>query len=100
MERGGCVYIITNYNNTTLYTGVTSDLQGRIYSHIYGLSPNSFSKKYKLYKLVYYNVFSTIEDAIAEEKRIKAGSRSKKEALINALNPTWSDLYETEVKHW
>ena len=49
---------------------------------------------------IYFNVFSTIEDAIAEEKRIKAGSRSKKEALINALNPTWSDLYETEVKHW
>lgn len=100
MERGGCVYIITNYSNTTLYTGVTSNLQARIYEHIHGVFPDSFSKKYNLYKLVYYAFFPNIEEAIAEEKRIKAGNRAKKEALINKINPSWEDLYMKKVKHW
>ena len=100
MERGGCVYIITNYQNTTLYTGVSSDLQSRMYQHIHGEYPNSFSKKYKLYKLVYYRSYSTIEDAIGEEKRIKGGSRKQKEELIKSINPLWEDLYVKEVKDW
>jgi len=100
MVFGGTVYIITNFNNTTLYTGVTSDLQVRMYEHINHKYLTSFSKRYKLYKLVYYKSFSSIEEAIHEEKRIKAGSRAKKEALINKLNPLWDDLYQREVKDW
>ncbi len=100
MEFGGAVYIITNFNHTTLYTGVTSDLQIRMYEHIHHQYPKSFSAKYKLYKLVYYRSFSRIEEAIDEEKRIKAGNRANKEKLINQLNPLWEDLYEKEVKHW
>ncbi|WP_099367803.1 GIY-YIG nuclease family protein [Sphingobacterium sp. 1.A.4] len=99
-KRGGCVYIITNYNNTTLYTGVTSDLAFRMYQHVNKLFERSFSSKYNLYKLVYYKFYSTIDEAISEEKRIKAGSRSSKERLINEINPGWIDLYKTEVINW
>ena len=93
MERGGCVYIITNKNNTTLYTGVSSNLQARIWDHLNKVDTNSFSAKYNLNKLVYYAFYPTIEEAIIEEKRIKAGSRKKKEELIDANNPEWLDLY-------
>ncbi len=100
MERGGCVYILTNKNNTTLYTGVTSNLQSRIYEHLNQKYKHSFSAKYNLVKLVYYKFYPTIDEAIAEEKRIKAGNRQNKEKLINLFNPQWEDLYGKEVKHW
>ena len=100
MERGGCIYIITNYNHTTLYTGVTADLQARISQHRQGVQARSFSHRYRLYKLVYYRFYPRIEEAIAEEKRIKGGSRRKKEALIIEANPGWRDLYEEDVKYW
>jgi len=99
MKRGGCVYIMTNKNNTTLYTGVTSDLKIRGYQHKINLFPESFTATYKLHKLVYYEGFHNIEEAIAREKQIKGGSRKKKEALINAFNPEWKDLY-VEVLDW
>ncbi|MFH1003997.1 MAG: GIY-YIG nuclease family protein [Bacteroidota bacterium] len=99
MKRGGCIYIMTNKNNTTLYTGVTSDLKIRVYHHKNNLFPESFTATYKLHKLVYYEAFHNIEEAIAREKQIKGGSRKKKEALINAFNPEWKDLYE-EVMDW
>lgn len=100
MERGGCVYILTNKKNTVLYTGVTSDLQSRMYQHIHKTYPDSFSNRYKLYKLVYYAFLPNIEEAIAEEKRIKGGNRLNKITLIETLNPEWEDLYEKEVKFW
>jgi|SRR5690554_5988601 len=100
MERGGCVYILTNKNKTTLYTGVTSDLQSRIFDHITKRYPRSFTAKYNVTVLVYYCFYPTIEEAIAEEKRIKGGSRANKEKLINSINPSWADLFETDVKHW
>src|SRR5690606_37882659 len=100
MERGGCVYILTNKNKTTLYTGVTSDLQSRIFEHLNKKYINSFTTKYNLTNLVYYKFYPTIEEAIAEEKRLKAGNRKNKEKLINNLNPSWIDLFETEVKNW
>ncbi|HMR18048.1 MAG TPA: GIY-YIG nuclease family protein [Sphingobacterium sp.] len=100
MERGGCVYIITNYQNTTLYIGVTSDLQSQMYEHIHKPFVTSFSKKYNLYKLVYFNFFPTMEEAITEEKQLEGGSRVRKEELISQINPSWEDLYEKEVKHW
>jgi len=90
--KGGYVYILTNKNNSVLYTGVTNDLKRRLEEHIQKINPNSFTSRYNTYKLVYYESFFLIGDAIAREKKIKAGSRTKKVALINSMNPTWKDL--------
>lgn len=95
--KPGFVYIITNKNNTVLYIGVTSNLPNRISKHIEKHYPDSFSAKYNVTKLVYYEQFEMIGDAIGREKQIKAGSRTKKVALINSINPDWNDLYE-EIK--
>jgi putative endonuclease len=92
--KPGFIYIITNKNNTTLYVGVTSNLSERILAHIEKRHQVSFSARYNLNKLVYYEQFQMIGDAIGREKQLKAGSRAKKIALINALNPEWKDLYE------
>lgn len=94
MERGGCVYIMTNIYNSVLYTGVTSELESRIWQHKNNEYSKSFTSKYKCYKLVYYEFFPNIEEAIGEEKRIKGSSRQMKINLINAQNPEWIDLYE------
>ena len=99
MERGGAIYIMTNKNKTTLYVGVTSDLQSRIFKHRNHFYNNSFAKRYNLVLLVYYEVFNNIEEAILREKQIKAGSRKKKEDLINSKNPEWNDLYD-EIMKW
>ena len=99
MERGGCVYIMTNKNNTVLYTGVTSDLKKRVYEHKNKLYPTSFTSRYNVSKLVYYEYYPTIEEAIQREKQIKAGSRMKKIALIEKVNREWKDLYE-EIMDW
>jgi putative endonuclease len=95
MVRGGYVYIMTNNKNTVLYTGVTSELRNRIYQHKSGEHRNSFTWRYRVFKFVYYQGFDSIEEAIAEEKRIKGGSRKQKESLINQMNPGWNDLYDT-----
>ena len=92
MERGGTVYIIANYTQSTLYIGVTSDLLFRIKEHREKIYPNSFSAKYKLTKLVYFCAYPTINEAIAKEKRIKGRSRAKKIKLIQDMNPNWMDL--------
>ena len=92
MKRGAAVYILTNQGNSTLYTGVTSNIVKRLYEHRTGKYPHSFTSKYALTKLVYYEVFQRIEDAIAREKQIKGGSRLKKENLIISINPNWNDL--------
>ncbi len=94
MERGGAVYILTNKYNKVLYTGVTSNLIARIFEHKEKRYKNSFTAKYNVDKLVYYRGFSLIEEAIAEEKRIKSGSRKKKIELIEAVNPNWNDLFQ------
>jgi putative endonuclease len=99
MGRGGYIYIMTNVNHTVLYVGVTSDLPGRTAKHRGKFYPKSFSSRYNVSKLVYYEKFSSIVDAIAREKQIKGGSRKKKETLINKLNPEWKDLYDV-VKYW
>ena len=91
MERQYCIYILTNQNNTVLYTGVTNNLPRRIYEHKAKLV-EGFTKRYNVDKLVYYEVFDQIENAILREKQIKGGSRAKKVALINSINPKWSDL--------
>ncbi len=99
MERGGCVYIITNYNKTVLYVGVTSDLYSRILEHKEGTYPNSFSARYQLKYCVFYEFLPTIEEAIVREKQVKKWRREMKEALINEINPGWNDLWE-DIKEW
>jgi len=88
-----CVYILTNAHNTVLYTGITNDLQRRVHEHKNGIG-GTFTKKYNVHKLVYYEVGDDINIAIAREKQIKGGSRQKKIDLINSINPEWNDLYE------
>lgn len=92
MERGGAIYILTNKNNAVLYTGVTSDLRKRLYEHKNKLFVSSFTSRYNVSKLVYYEVFTSIEEAIAREKQIKGGSRKKKIVMIEGMNPEWRDL--------
>ena len=87
------VYIMTNKNNSVLYTGVTSNLKKRVYEHKEQLV-KGFTKKYNITKLVYYEVFEDPGNAIAREKTIKGGSRQKKIVLINSMNEYWEDLYE------
>ncbi|MGA2070747.1 MAG: GIY-YIG nuclease family protein [Sedimentisphaerales bacterium] len=91
------VYIMTNANNTTLYTGVTNNLQRRVREHKNGIG-SKFTSKYKITKLVFYESFTRIYDAIAAEKQVKAGSRAKKILLIESINPEWRDLYENPPK--
>ncbi len=93
MKKGGCVYIITNQYNRVLYTGVTAELRARIWEHKTKFYPDSFTSKYNCNKIVWYEVFPTIMEAIEREKQIKGGSRKDKIALINSLNPTWKDLW-------
>ena len=93
MPRTGYVYILTNKGNRVLYTGVTSNLIRRIYEHREKLN-EGFTKRYNVYKLVYYEIFTDIYMAIAREKQIKAGSRAKKLELINRFNHDWRDLYQ------
>ncbi len=83
---------MTNKLNSVIYTGVTSELQKRIYEHKQKLI-GGFTKKYNVNKLVYYEVFNDIENAILREKQIKAGSRQKKMDLIRSMNPEFRDLY-------
>jgi putative endonuclease len=88
------VYIMSNKNNSVLYVGVTNSLARRIYEHKSKLSPyDSFTKKYNVDKLVYYEPFSSSIEAIKREKIIKGGSRQKKINLIESINKNWEDLY-------
>ena len=99
MKTGGSVYILTNSHNQVLYTGVTADLIKRISEHKENKYEKSFTASYNVYKLVYYQNFLTIIEAIAEEKRIKGGSRARKIKLIEGINPDWKDLWEM-ISKW
>ena len=83
------VYIMSNKRQTVLYTGKTSDLQKRVIEHKLKLSPKSFTARYNVNQLVYFEGFSTNEEATQREYQIKAGSRQKKIDLINSMNPQW-----------
>jgi putative endonuclease len=93
MEKQFCVYIMTNKSNTVLYTGVTNDIVRRVYEHKQKLT-KGFTSRYNITKLVYYEATTDINGAIAREKQIKGGSRRKKIALIESMNPEWKDLLE------
>ena len=93
MEKYYYVYMMTNKNNTVLYTGVTSDLKKRCYEHKEKLV-EGFTKRYNINKLVFYEVFRDAYSAITREKQLKGGSRVKKLTVINSMNPEWNDLYD------
>ncbi|TAK60932.1 MAG: GIY-YIG nuclease family protein [Bacteroidetes bacterium] len=85
------VYMMSNQKNGTLYTGVTNNLERRVYEHKNKLNP-SFTAKYDLTRLIYYEETNDITMAIAREKQIKGWLRKKKIALIESINPEWKDL--------
>ena len=93
MPKGGYVYIMSNKTRTVLYIGVTSDLESRVYQHKNG-EGSKFTKLYRCYFLVYYEVFDHIESAIAREKVLKKWNRRWKEELITAFNPKLRDSWE------
>ena len=86
------VYILTNANNTVLYTGVTNDLERRCWEHKKKIN-KGFTKKYNVEKLVYFEIFDLIDLAVAREKQIKGYSRNKKNELIGKFNEDWNELY-------
>jgi len=92
MDRIPSIYIMTNRRNGTLYTGVTNCLARRVWEHRCHLVAG-FTKRYNLQRLVYFETFSDMREAIEREKKIKAGSRKGKERLIESINPEWRDLY-------
>ncbi len=87
------VYILTNWNNKVMYVGVTGNLQRRLYEHKNDLF-EGFTKKYRVHKLVYYEETSEVYSAISREKQLKGLLRSKKNALVETMNPDWHDLSE------
>jgi putative endonuclease len=86
-----CIYILTNKNKTVLYTGVTNSLERRIWEHKQHAIPG-FTKKYNCDRLIYFEEFTEVRDAIAREKQIKGWLRVKKETLVATTNPEWNDL--------
>jgi len=93
MDRQPCVYLLARASHSTFYTGVTSDLAGRIYQHREGLVPG-FTQQHGIKRLVWFEVHETMEAAILREKRIKRWRRAWKYDLIHKQNPTWRDLAE------
>ncbi|MFZ6035319.1 MAG: GIY-YIG nuclease family protein [Patescibacteria group bacterium] len=89
------VYIITNYINSVFYVGITNNIQRRIFEHKSGITNNAFSKKFRLYKLIWFNQFNNPDEAILIEKRIKGWKRYKKIDLIKTKNPNFSDMSST-----
>ena len=94
MPKTGYTYIATNKNNTVIYTGITDNLKERMLNHKTKKYKNSFTARYNVNKLVYYEETESINAAHKREKQIKAGSRKKKIDLINSINPEWKDLYD------
>jgi len=95
--KQGFVYIMTNKYNTTFYTGVTSNLIRRSYDHKSGKG-SIFTIKYNLHKLVYYESYNSIKQAIIREKQIKDMNRQNKIEMINYFNPEFKDLYQKIIQ--
>ena len=89
------VYILSNNTHTTIYTGVTNDLVRRVYEHKHELDARSFTTRYHIHRLVYYEATGDVHSAIAREKQIKGWNRARKNKLVESMNPTWQDLYES-----
>jgi putative endonuclease len=97
MTASAWVYIATNKRRTVLYVGITNNLQARAWEHRTKSAPNSFTARYNVHIIVYYEPFLVITDAIAREKHIKGKSRKFKEELITRVNPEWRDLLADNV---
>ena len=94
MRRNQCaVYVLTNARRTVLYIGVTSDLERRLAQHRAGVHPESFVRRYNATRLVYFELTPSITVAIDREKQLKKWRRSKKDALVESMNPEWRDLW-------
>ncbi len=93
MRKNPCVYILANRRNGTLYIGVTSDLMGRMSVHVQNLL-SGFTAKYRVHRLVYYEMHATMEAAIRREKQLKKWNRQWKIRLIESANPEWLDLFD------
>ena len=89
-----CVYILSNWDDSVIYIGVTGNLPRRLYEHRNGLV-EGFTKKYNVHKLVYYEDTTDVYSAISREKQLKGWSRKKKNDLITKVNPEWKDLSES-----
>jgi putative endonuclease len=87
------VYILASGRNGTLYVGVTSNLPQRVWQHRTGVV-DGFTRRYAVHRLVYFELFDAMPDAIAREKQLKGGSRARKVRLIETANPQWRDLYD------
>ena len=87
------VYILANSSNVTIYTGVTNNLIKRVYEHKTKADAESFTAKYNVHKLVYYEMTNDVRSAIEREKQIKSWNRKRKNLLVEKMNPTWIDLY-------
>ena len=85
------VYMLTNDKGNVLYIGSTEDLKKRVYFHKRGLIPG-FTKKYNVHRLVYYEIYSSLEEAEKREKQLKGKTRAKKNAIVESINPSWRDL--------
>jgi putative endonuclease len=94
MQKGGWVYFMANQHNNVLYVGVTSELNLRVQQHKAKANPKSFTAKYNCDKLVYFESYASIEEAISREKNIKNWKREWKDQLVNKSNPKWIDLSE------
>ena len=88
------VYMMTNSHKNLLYTGITNDLVRRIYEHKHHLDRGSFTDRYNIEYLVYFESTSDVTDAIEREKQIKGWNRKRKDKLIASKNPNWDDLYQ------
>ena len=87
------VYILSSATNYTIYIGVTNDLVRRVYEHKNDLAPESFTSRYGVHKLVYFEQTTDVRAALEREKQLKGWRRSKKNELVNGMNPQWRDLY-------
>ena len=89
------VYILSNHLNTAIYTGVTRDLVRRVYEHKHHMDPNSYTAKYSIHKLVYFESTCDVNAAIERAKQIKSWNRKRKNKLVESKNPSWAELYDS-----
>ena len=94
------VYILTNANKNLIYIGVTNDLIRRVYEHKHHLDRESFTSKYNIDQLVYFEETSDVEAAIAREKQLKGWNRARKNKLVEGKNPEWDDIYTQILRIW
>ena len=87
-------YILTNWNNKVMYIGMTNNLERRLYEHRHHMI-DGFTRRYNVYKLVYYETSPDVKAAIAREKELKGWMRARKDALFETMNPDWQDLSES-----